>query len=220
MRRGHGFALSQLQTSAQSRHKELSDVGLSACSSGPDDRASWVNKAYQSTRILRRLPGIGYYSAMGAYHYQLDLLPQQADPESGVVWREQPSATLLAELRALLPKSISWTGVEEFQSEGDLSSDLRIWHEDGLDSPILSIAFRYSPVADDLKLLKRFIAIAATHRLLVYSSIIVRLPIFIRSQGGLHSGCRQHQAATFGLTDAGLLRVDLGNHRRFAAQAL
>src|SRR5262245_6016168 len=112
---------------------------------------------------------------MGAHHYRLALLPRtaaeklSADPECADVWRIQPPEALIHELRQLLAKDTSWDGVEEYASEAEYGSDLRILPAGEGDRVIESIEFRFSPVADDLVLLERFLNIAALGDLLVYS---------------------------------------------------
>jgi hypothetical protein len=113
---------------------------------------------------------------MGAHHYQLALLPSAfADDASDDLWErddlwsKQPPSTLLWELRRLLPKETSWGEVEEFQSEDDWGSDLRIVHDGQRDGPVDSIVFRFSPVADSREVLERFLTTARRHGLLVYT---------------------------------------------------
>ena len=118
---------------------------------------------------------------MGAHHYQLALLPSAfADDASDDLWEvddhwpEQPPSTLLFELRSLLPNETSWGFVEEFESENDWGSDLRIFHDDQPDDderngPVFSIVFRFSPVADSREVLERFLTTARQHGLLVYA---------------------------------------------------
>ncbi len=109
---------------------------------------------------------------MGAHHYHLEMLPRKSvgvDPEVDDVWNEQPPDTLLAELRTMLPNGKTWGDVEEFEAEGDWGSDLRIWHEDGIDSPVYSIVLRYAPVTGAHGLLESFLALAAKYDVLLYS---------------------------------------------------
>jgi hypothetical protein len=113
---------------------------------------------------------------MGAYHYQLALLPSAfADDvsddlwERDDLWSEQPPSALLRELRSLLPNEASWGEVEEFESADEWGSDLMIVHDGQRDGPVESIVFRFSPVADSREVLERFLATAARHGLLVYA---------------------------------------------------
>ena len=109
---------------------------------------------------------------MGAHHYHIELIPRQSlgtDPEVDDVWSDQPPAELLVELRTLLPRDTSWGGVEEYKSDAEWGSDLRIWHEEGVESPVFSIVLRYAPAADAQSLLERYLALAANSDLLLYS---------------------------------------------------
>lgn len=113
---------------------------------------------------------------MGAHHYQLALIPLAfADDASDDIWErddlwsEPPPSALLWELRSLLPKETSWGEVEEFESEADWGSDLRIWHAGQRDGPVESIVFRFSPVADGREVLERFLTTARRHGLFVYA---------------------------------------------------
>ena len=109
---------------------------------------------------------------MGAHHYHIELLPRTSvglDPEDENLWGQPPPESLLKELRTLLPNDTSWGGVEEYDSDNEWSSDLRIWHEDELDSPVFSIVFRYAPIEGTTTVLERFLTLAANHNLLLYS---------------------------------------------------
>jgi hypothetical protein len=108
---------------------------------------------------------------MGAHHYKLDLIPRSAaHADAGAHdWDEQPSAELLAGLRALLPSNKSWDDVEEFESSLAWGSDLRIWHDDSISGPVRSIEFRFAPAGDGFALLERFLVLAAAHNLVVRS---------------------------------------------------
>jgi len=119
---------------------------------------------------------------MGAHHYQLALVPSAfADDlsddlwERDDLWSEQPAITLLRELRSLLPKDTSWADVEEFESENDWGSDLRIFRDGQRDGPVESIVFRFSPVADSREVLERFLTTARRHGLLVYARASQRI---------------------------------------------
>lgn len=109
---------------------------------------------------------------MGAHHYHIELLPRTSvglDLEDENLWKQQPSESLLKELRTLLPNDTSWGGVEEYESDDDWGSDLRIWHQDEMDSPVFSIVLRYAPIEGTTTLLERFLTLAENHDMLVYS---------------------------------------------------
>ncbi len=76
---------------------------------------------------------------------------------------------MLKELRTLLSNDTSWGDVEEYESDDDWGSDLRIWHQDEIDSPVLSIVLRYAPIEETITLLDRFLTLAENHDMLVYS---------------------------------------------------
>lgn len=110
---------------------------------------------------------------MGAHHYHIELLPRTSagvNPDDENVWELQPPESLLKELRVLLPNDTSWGGVEEYESGEEWGSDLRIWHQDEIDGPVVSIVLRYAPIEGTIALLERFLTLAADHDMLVYSS--------------------------------------------------
>jgi hypothetical protein len=115
--------------------------------------------------------------SMGAWHYQLKLGPKAsvgADPDEVDFWTEEhPRAELLAGLRSLLPKNTSsgWPGgaVEEFRTDLEGGSYIRIWHEEH-DGPVRSIEFKFSSMGDDRTVLDRLIELSARHDVSFYSS--------------------------------------------------
>jgi hypothetical protein len=107
---------------------------------------------------------------MGVFHYKLSLLPRayfghempaslpETEIERRVWWAAQaPTERLLSALRTLLPHDKSWGETEEYVSEGDFSSDVRIWKDAGR---VDGIEFRFSPVCDTWSLVQQFIRIA------------------------------------------------------------
>lgn len=116
---------------------------------------------------------------MGIHHFKLDVVPRavlerhlsSGDSEVSIEELEwlpdpnfQPSASFLAQLRELLPNDTSWGPCEEYESDSDWGSDLRIWHaeEDNGHSPVDQIQFRFSTVGDPIELLHRFVSLAAS----------------------------------------------------------
>lgn len=92
----------------------------------------------------------------------LEWLPGSAD---------QPSPSFLTALRDLLPKDTSWGPVEEFESDKDWGSDLRIWHsaEPCAETPVESITLRYSPLADPVDLMKQYLELLASENCVVFN---------------------------------------------------
>jgi hypothetical protein len=65
-------------------------------------------------------------------------------------------------VRTLLPHDKSWDDTEEYVSNGDWSSDIRIWKED--EGDVFDIVFRYSPGNDGWSLMQAFVRIAREER--------------------------------------------------------
>lgn len=117
---------------------------------------------------------------MGVHHFSLVLAPRsyfgsklprelsESDLESGedpsLGWwaLHPPSDALLIAIRSLLPNDRAWPGgeVEEFTSDGEWESDVRIFKEDGR---VDGITFRYSPVSSPWSDVQRFLGIARLH---------------------------------------------------------
>lgn len=70
----------------------------------------------------------------------------------------------MSQLRELCPTNTTWGETEEYVSNVDWGSDLRICWEHG---HIWAIAFRFSPLADSRALLDRFVAIARDEQCLL-----------------------------------------------------
>ncbi|MBI1754168.1 MAG: hypothetical protein HY014_10820 [Acidobacteria bacterium] len=71
---------------------------------------------------------------------------------------QAPSEDFLNHLRLLLPRGKSWGDTEEYVSENEWESDLRIWRDD---SCISNIQFRYSPAGDPWSLMQDFLSIVS-----------------------------------------------------------
>jgi len=116
---------------------------------------------------------------MGVHHFELTLIPklfldhnpdfkkgswseeqfdQIEDPNTGCWANAQPTGIILERIRNILPINRSWDSVEEFTSEHEWGSDIRIWKEPN--GAVRSITFRYSPAADNSPVLMQFIDIA------------------------------------------------------------
>ena len=123
---------------------------------------------------------------MGIHHFHLDAIPRAPlerhldlgysvssieDLEWSPDKNEQPSPKFLSRLRELLPNNTSWGPVEEYVSDGDWSSDLRIWHgeEPRLLSPVESITFRFAPVGDPVELLHKYVNLVAEETCVLFS---------------------------------------------------
>lgn len=106
---------------------------------------------------------------MGVHHFSLHLIPTDVSADSyydGFLRNCPVSDAILLRLRKLLPKETSWGTTEEFRSNADWSSDLRIWKED--DGTIFDIVFRYSPISEPKELLFSFLSIARDADFLIY----------------------------------------------------
>jgi len=106
---------------------------------------------------------------MGVHHFSLHLIPTDVSANSydnGFLHEHSVSDAILLRLRGLLPKDTSWGTTEEFRSDADWPSDLRIWKEE--DGTIFDIVFRYSPVTDPKELLFSFLSIAKDADFLIY----------------------------------------------------
>ncbi len=123
---------------------------------------------------------------MGAHHFKLDLVPPGVVPSrdgdgsyTGDFLVSFPIPdSIVQRLRALFDKTSHWGRVEEYASDKEWGSDLRIVRTD--DRRISDVVFRFSPVADPEEKLREFIAIArdAGCRLLVESEGVVVAPEF------------------------------------------
>ena len=123
---------------------------------------------------------------MGVHHFEMYSLPRallQRHLSAGnsmasledLEWlpeqQAQPSEKFLSQLRGLFPKDTSWGPVEEYESNNDWGSDLRIWHtgEPRLDYPVDTIAFRYSPTGDPVETLEAFVIAVREEDCLLFS---------------------------------------------------
>ena len=123
---------------------------------------------------------------MGVHHFELHALPcslLQRHLSGGhsvasledLEWLPeqdaQPSETFLSRLREMFPNDTSWGPVEEYESNNDWGSDVRIWHigEPRLDYPIDTIAFRYSPTGDPVETLEAFVTSVRAEDSLLFS---------------------------------------------------
>ena len=125
---------------------------------------------------------------MGVHHFKLSLVPrayfertgspvpalltdedvdrgQKAD--TGWWSSAQPSEQALVRVRQICRTDKSWGETEEFVTSEPWGSDLRIWKEHGR---VWQIGFRYSPTADDISLLREFVAIAREEHCLLLDS--------------------------------------------------
>lgn len=106
---------------------------------------------------------------MGVHHFTLCLIPPGVSADrydDGFLRNHSVPETILQRLRILLPKNRSWGDTEEFESDAQWPSDLRIWKEE--DGTIFSIVFRYSPIADPKETLFTYLDIARKGNLLIY----------------------------------------------------
>jgi hypothetical protein len=114
---------------------------------------------------------------MGVHHFKIRLVPlacfgrqlpvtlsesdldRGEDTSSGWWALHPPSEDFLYRVRSLLPTAKPWPGgtVEEYVSDVDWGSDIRIWKDAGR---VWGISFRFSPVADGWSLMQRFLQIA------------------------------------------------------------
>jgi hypothetical protein len=119
---------------------------------------------------------------MGIHQFKVALMPRayfgqevpaslsEADRErgedvaSGCWAAHAPSDRFLAAMRALLPRDKSWGETEEYVSEGDWGSDVRIWKDAGR---VWGITFRFSPVSDEWSLVQQFLSIAREEQCLL-----------------------------------------------------
>ena len=115
---------------------------------------------------------------LGAHHYKLHAVPQPLEVgvdaerlKEGYHWGdEQPPTAFLAELRNMLPKDTSWGCCEEFESESEWGSDIRIWHDDEVaNNPVFSIDLRLSAGADGFSLLESFLNSTRKHGFQIYA---------------------------------------------------
>ena len=123
---------------------------------------------------------------MGIHHFEFDAIPRallehyldlgnSVSSIEELIWlpgqSEQPSSMFLSQLRKLLPNDTSWGPVEEYESDSDWGSDLRIWHseEPRLLSPVESITFRFAPVGDPVELLHKYVGLLAEETCVVFS---------------------------------------------------
>lgn len=92
----------------------------------------------------------------------LEWLPEQ---------EAQPSEVFLSRLRGLFPNDTSWGSVEEYESDNEWGSDLRILHtgEPRMEHPVDGIVFRYSPTGDPVQTLEVFVAAAEQENCLLFS---------------------------------------------------
>jgi hypothetical protein len=117
---------------------------------------------------------------MGVHHFSLALAPRAyfagqlpgelsesdfergEDPSLGWWALHPPSDDLLLAIRSLLPNDRAWPGgeVEEYTSDGEWESDVRIFKEEGR---VDGITFRYSPVSSPWSDVQRFLSIARLH---------------------------------------------------------
>jgi hypothetical protein len=141
---------------------------------------------------------------MGAYHFKLYMFPPGSRPTrdadgdypGGFLLTFDTPDDVVRRLRTLLPSPNHWGDVEEFNSESDWGSDLRIYHEQG--GKISDIIMRFSPAGDSFDLLRKFVEIVKSARceLLVDSTGEV-LPAEIQS---IETAVRNHRAFRF-MTD-------------------
>ena len=122
---------------------------------------------------------------MGVHQYQIALLPRlifnsgvpsalsEAEIECGqeatIGWwaKFPPSQNLLNQLRSLLPINKSWGETEEFVSQDEWGSDLRIWKNG---EKVWGITFRFSAIEGNRHLLQRFLSIAQNENCLLLES--------------------------------------------------
>jgi len=85
----------------------------------------------------------------------MELLQEGIEPWTAA---RQPSQRSIDRLQKLLPKNTSWGKTEEFVSNSEWGSKLRIWHHD--DGLISNIEFGYSALSGDWHLMQAFASIA------------------------------------------------------------
>lgn len=92
--------------------------------------------------------------------------------EEGDHWGgEQPPTAFLDELRTLLPKDTSWGCCEQFESDREWGSDIRIWHDDEIEEhPIFGIELSLSAGTDGVSLLESFLSLARKFGLQFYTA--------------------------------------------------
>jgi hypothetical protein len=115
---------------------------------------------------------------MGAHHFKLYLVPPGAAPTrdaegwyAGDFLASFPIAdSILQRLRQIFTRTNHWGSVEEYVSDNEWGSDLRISRSDA--GTISEIAFRYAACADPLEKLQLFVHIAkdAGCSLFIFSS--------------------------------------------------
>jgi hypothetical protein len=118
---------------------------------------------------------------MGAHHFKLYFVPAGAAPVrdaegrfAGGFLKSFPIAdSIIHRLRQIFTRTNHWGSVEEYVSDHEWGSDLRISHSDA--GGISEIAFRYAACADPLEKLQLFVSIArdAGCSLLVFSGAVV-----------------------------------------------
>jgi hypothetical protein len=117
---------------------------------------------------------------MGVHHFSLALAPRayfsgqlphelsasdfDCGEDTSLGWwaLHPPSDDLLLAIRSLLPNNRAWPGgeVEEYTSDGEWESDVRIFKEEGR---VDGITFRYSPISSPWSDVQRFLNIARLH---------------------------------------------------------
>ena len=92
-------------------------------------------------------------------HAPVTVIPEDALQEGIEPWSAalQPSQATKDRLRTLLPKNTSWGKTEEYVSNGEWTSKLCIWHDDG--GWISNIDFGYSAFCGDWQLMQEFVSI-------------------------------------------------------------
>jgi hypothetical protein len=102
---------------------------------------------------------------MGAHHFHVKFLPvgvrpvwnAQGEREGWLLAHHDISPAVATALRGLLPNPNHWGDCEEFGSNHDWGSDIRIFSEGGR---IVEIGFRYSPGCDPVELLRSVVDLA------------------------------------------------------------
>lgn len=151
------------------------------------------------------------------HHFKLYVIPQGTQPKrnadgeyiDGFLIPVDVPNEITQRFRSLLPNPNPWNGVEEFNSNEEWGSDLRIYHDE---RRISDIVFRYSPAGDPIGLLQSFIDIVKLAGLQLFSDATGDLipPDF----DNLFAIFRQHRAYRFPNDPVGVIKEAADEQRR------